>query len=573
MKLKFFVIGTCFSGFLFKEKLLGNYANGNIQMVYQHQHDLFASIMSAPIDVDVSTATSAFQWDFNHFAKSIFKKDIVQRIKDAQPDYIVVDLWPEAGCPMVQINDSTYIPSNYYIKDSSVYDKLPKMRIIEREDKERFELFKKYFKQFIDTIKIESPNSKFILVKTRSTTELYDSDELGRSIFDYHKTIQAIDERKAMYENYVLENFEGIRCLDMMDEYELASTRIKEDYDYEISHNHYTVEYYRRQYHKLQNIIIQDMLGGREKTRYFNQAVCIRAYDDYQMVLLMAKIYKDFFRVYILIDSDSIGREFTEEQISRLRRVPNVSVMTRYKAPRGSYNELLGLLELSERAFSNKDVKYVHYLTNMDMLIRPVNQLYQYYDTLDDGSVFLNCHAGGDRTEMEKVAEYTYRYYHYLFNEDENDANVKEMANASVAHQKRMGICRKGIGEFTEVYKGVLGGSLTREAYEYCVKYIEKHPEYMEDIKYTRLRIEFFWHTLLYNAKEFEGKIKKHIRGSKFDWIWDDKKRDYATIDADKYNRLKINENTFFVRKVNSKNTEVLNLILKDVKSPYKLEL
>ena len=72
---------------------------------------------------------------------------------------------------------------------------------------------------------------------------------------------------------FFLENIENVRCLDMTDEYNLADSRIRDDYNYEISHNHYEVEYYRRQYHKLQNIIISDMLGGREKTRYFNAQI------------------------------------------------------------------------------------------------------------------------------------------------------------------------------------------------------------------------------------------------------------------------------------------------------------
>ncbi len=571
MKLKFFVIGTCFSGYMFKEKLIGNFANGNIEMVYQHQHDAFASIMSEPVDIDISGVTSKYQWDFNHFADSVFKKDLISKIIEKKPDYIVIDTYADAGCPIIKINDSTYITSNYYISSSSLYEKLKKESIIEVDDKERMELFKKYFGKFVDTVRKECPNTKIILVKTLSTTELYDSDRLTRTIFNYAENIQLLNERREMYNEYILENVEGVRCLDMTDEYNLADSRIKDDYNYEISHNHYDVEYYRRQCHKLQNIIISDMLGGREKTRYFNQAICIRAYDDYKLVLLMSKMYKDFFKVFILIDSDSIGNEFTEEQISRLRRIPNVYVITKYKAPKGSYNELLGWIEMSDMAFSNPDVKYVHYVTSMDMPIIPVNRLYDYYDKITDGMCFLNCHANGDREEMERVASYTYRYYHYFYNEDEKDANIKEMVDASVLKQKQIGICRKNIGEFTEMYKGVVGGSLTREAYEYCRKYVRLHPEYLEDIKFTRLRTEFFFHTILFNAKEFEGKIKKSKRGGKIDWLWDEKKKDYATIDVASYSRLKQNKSTFFVRKVESKNVDVLNMILKDVNTPYNI--
>lgn len=572
MKLKFFIIGSCQSGYMFKEKLIGNYANGNIEPVYQHQHDTFLSIMSNPYDIELKGVTSKYQWDFDHFAESLLKKDVITKIKETKPDYLVIDTYAEAACPIIKINDTTYITSNYYISSSSLYNQLPKERILEVNDMERFELFKKYFCTFIDTVRAECPNMKLILVKARSTSELYDSDEIGRTIFSYSEKVQALNERRDMYDKFILENIEDVRCLNMTDEYNLADTRIRDDYNYEVSHNHYNVSYYRRQYHKLQNIIISDMLGGRERTRYFNQAVCIRAYGDYPLVLLMTKMYKDFFKVYIHIDADSIGRDFTEEQISRLRRIPNVYVMTKYKAPKGSYNELLGWLELSDMAFSDKDVTYVHYVTSMDMPIQPVNRLYEYYEKHAENRCFLNCHANGDRAEMENVAAYTYRYYHYFYNEDERDANIKEMVDASALKQKQMGICRNNIGEFTEMYKGVVGGSLTRDAYEYCKVYVQEHPEYLEDIKFTRLRTEFFFHTILFNAKEFEDKLVKSVRGSKFDWTWDDKKKDYAELDAVTYSRLRQNSNTFFVRKVKSDNTEVLDMILKDVKAPYNIE-
>ena len=572
MKLKFFVIGSCFSGYMFKEKLLGNYSNGNIEMVYQHQHDVFAGIMSKQLDMDLSGVTSKYQWDFDHFASALFEKSVIQKIMETKPDYIVIDTYAEAACPLVKINDESYITSNYYLSSSSIYEQLPKECVYGVDDSQRFELFKKYFSLFIDVIRQNLPETKIILVKARSTCELYDYERVQREIFSYADKVEMLNKRRAKYENYILENVEDIRCLDMTDEYELADTGVLRDYNYEVSHNHYSVEFYRREFHKLQGIVIADMLGGYEKRKYFNQAVCIRAYDDFPLLLLMAKIYKDFFKVYIHIDADSIGRDFTPEQISRLRKVPNVSVITKYKSPKNSYNEVLALIEITKMAFSDKDVQYIHYVTSMDMPIRSVNRLYDYYDNCPEGRCFLNCHASGEKSEMDKIAPYTYRYYHYFYNDDERIPHVKQMMDDSIQKQKEMGIFRSGIGEFTDMYKGVLGGSLTREAFSYCEQYMEEHPEYMEDIKFTRLRTEFFLHTILFNSEKFEDKITKSTRGSKFDWTWNDKEKDYAKLSVNSYNKLKQNQNTLFVRGVSSADEEVLNMILKDIKTPYKLE-
>ncbi len=572
MKLKFFVIGSCYSALMFKEKLVGRYASGNFEMVYHHQHDVFASIMSERLDVELSGVTSKYQWDFNHFASSIFEKNVIAKIKEIKPDYIVLDTYAEAACPVIKINEKTYVTNNYYISASSLYDRLEKERVFEVEDQERYELFKTYFSKFYSTIHNECPDIKFILVRTHSAEEVSDYYGIERKRFDYADKIVALNKRRDMYDKFVLEHISDIRCLDMTDKYEIASGRSMNDYNYEVNHNHYSVDYYCREYNKLQNIVLADLLGDNEKTRFLNQAVCITAYDDYPMLLLSTRMYKDFFKVYIQIDADSIGKTFTEEQIATLRSIQNVSVLTKYKAPKGSYNELVGMIELVKSAFSDRNVKYVHFVTNTDMPIMPVNKLYEFYDKLDDGSVFLNCHANGDKKELDKMAEYTYKYY-FCYNEDASEDSIKDMQDAQVMKQKQIGICRNGIGEFVNVYKGVIGGSITREAYEYCMKYIDAHPEYIEDIKFARLRTELFWHTILFNAKEFEHKLKKNIRGSKFDFRWDDKKKDYAILDIDNYVNLKSNKDTFFVRKITSNNTEVINLILKDIGSPYKLEI
>lgn len=572
MKLKFFVIGSCYSGYMFKEKILGNLTNGNIEMVYQHQHDSFISMMTKPVDMDLKGATSQYQWDFNHFADSIFNKDIIEKIKKTRPDYILFDTYAEAFCPIIKVDEDSYITSNYYIKTSTVYEKLKGREVLDVNDVKRYELFKKCVVEFFQAVRAELPDVKLILVRSSATTELYNPLKKEHSIFSYYKKIESTNELRLKYEQCILENVPDVRSLSMRDEYNVADSMIQSDYNYEISHNHYTVDFYRRMYHKLQRIILADLLGGQEKTKYFNQAICIIATDDFSMLLLQAKIYKDFFRVYINIDVGSIGVVYTDEQIDRLRKIPNVCVLAKYKSPKGSYNELVAMLEMAAMGFDNPDVKYVHYTTGDDMPIRPINEIYKYFETSAKDCSYLNNYSNGDRDEMKKVAEYTYKYYNYLYNADERDPVIRDMLHESICHQKKNGIERNAIGEFTDVYKGVIGASLSREAYMYCMEYVKKHPEYMEDIKFTRLCSEFFFQTILFNAKELEGKVCGGIRGGRHDWLWDSVKKDYAEVDLESYKKLRAGEDSLFIRKVTSKNSEVLKEILKDIKTPYYLE-
>ena len=224
-------------------------------------------------------------------------------------------------------------------------------------------------------------------------------------------------------------------------------------------------------------------------------------------------------------------------------------------------------------AFRNQNIKYVHYISNYDMPIRPINKIYEFYEKKAGGRSFLNCHANGDRKQMRAMADTTYGYYYYLYNENENDPAVKEQINASIESQKRMGISRNALGEFTDLYKGVIWSSLSREAYLYCRDYAETHPEYVNDIKFTRLRTEFFFHTILFNSDRLREKIVSGIRGGKHGWFWNEKRRDYKTLTFESYQVLKQDEQYLFARKVTSQDRKLIELILKDIKSPYKYKL
>ena len=572
MKIKIFLIGSCYSGYMFKDKLLGTLANGNIELVYQHQHDSLISIMTNPLEVELKNAKSKYQWDFNHFAESIFKKDIFEKMKKLQPDYLVFDTWAEAKCPLIKINDQTYITNNYYISTSSIVEQFSDSDVLLPSDSERWNLFKRYAIAFFEKLHRELPETKVILVCSRGAEEILEGRRTRR--FFSAREIAELNQLREKYNCFILDNVSDVRQLCMTEKCYLASEKINDDYGYDISSNHFSGEYYKEEYGKLQNIILSDLLGGvREKTRYFNQAVCMLAWEDFPMVKLQAKIYKDFFRVYIHIAPENIGenKKFTYAQVQELREIPNVTVLTKYSMPWGSYNELLVVLEMSDMAFSDSAVQYVHYTSNYDMPIRPINDIYKFYENEAENCSFLNNHANGNRELMRKMAPDTYGYYYFFFNADERKRDIKEQIQASIDFQKKSGITRNSIGEFNNLYKGVLWGSLTRDAYEYCRKYSLEHLEYMEDIKFTRLRTEFFFHTILFNTEKFKGTIISGTRGGKHGWFWDDKKRDYEMLTRASYEKLKEDKENHFVRKLTSENKELVKQILKDINSPYEL--
>lgn len=233
MKIKIFLIGSCYSGYMFKEKLLGTLANGNIELVYQHQHDSLISIMTNPLEVELKNVKSKYQWDFNHFAESIFKKDIFEKMKELQPDYLVFDTWAEAKCPLIKIDEQTYITNNYYVSTSSIVEQFSNSDILLPDTSERWELFERYAIAFFEKLHKELPKTKVILVRSRGAEEILEKS--GARRFFSAREIAELNLLREKYNRFILDNVSGIRELCMAEKEYLASEKINDDYGYAIS--------------------------------------------------------------------------------------------------------------------------------------------------------------------------------------------------------------------------------------------------------------------------------------------------------------------------------------------------
>lgn len=71
----------------------------------------------------------------------------------------------------------------------------------------------------------------------------------------------------------------------------------------------------------------------------------------------------------------------------------------------------------------------------------------------------------------------------------------------TVKVQKKAGICRKGIGPFTKIYKGLVYVSMPREAAAYVVSFVAKHGEFWDDLAVCQVPEEFFFQTIFMNDK------------------------------------------------------------------------
>ncbi len=282
-------------------------------------------------------------------------------------------------------------------------------------------------------------------------------------------------------------------------------------------------------------------------------AIVITAYTDYLMLRLLCEIYHKDFLVYIHVDK--MSESITDEHIQELNQIENVYAIRKYKCYWGSLNHLQALIDMSKEALKNPDVNYIHFSTGQDLPIKSNEEIKDFFEKSGNKS-FLNFHfpdAHYHKPELEM-----WKYYYFICNDcDPREVPYCDWIKEMVDWQKKNNICKKGLGEFTKIYKGIIWSSFTREALEYCYKYIDKHPQYWEDVKYSRIREEFCFHTILFNTPYFDDKI---VRDGKHGWKWagsgqflNMEYEDY--IESEKKGKL-------FIRKVTSSQTELINSII-----------
>ena len=291
-------------------------------------------------------------------------------------------------------------------------------------------------------------------------------------------------------------------------------------------------------------------------------AIVITAYTDYLMLRLLCEIFHKDFLIYIHVDKQS--KKITDKHIEELNEMDNVYVVRKYVCHWNSLNHLLALIDMSKEALKNPDVNYVHFSTGQDLPIKTNQEIKALFDQSGNKS-FLNYHFPDAHFHEEVVN--CWKYYHFIYNDcDVRKVPYCDWVKENMEWQKKNNICKKGLGEFTKIYKGIIWSSFTREALEYCYDYIKKHPEYWEDIKYTRIREEFCFHTILFNTPYFEDKI---VRDGKHGWKWLGAGQ-FQDMTYDEYTKLD-KQGKLFIRKVSSDQTELINAVLRKI-SEYRLE-
>ena len=192
-------------------------------------------------------------------------------------------------------------------------------------------------------------------------------------------------------------------------------------------------------------------------------------------------------------------------------------------------------------AVSDEDIHYVHIISGQDYPVKSKEEFERKFD-INYKLIHMSC---SDKSIYDSGVVERYGYWYPVTNYDPNALITRLINRLAVSCQKIINIKRTGIGDFSEIYKGMIYTSAPKEAFKYALDYIENYPKLLRDIKHTRIAEEFLFQTIFMNSKYKENVNSNGLRYN--DWKnGDGKSPAYLTVNN--YEDIK-NGEYFFARK------------------------
>lgn len=235
------------------------------------------------------------------------------------------------------------------------------------------------------------------------------------------------------------------------------------------------------------------------------QAFLITAYRDFSSLYELASYLSENNRVFIHVDTKS--RDIREEEIEKLNHLPNCMAISVYNIAWGSMNHVYAFLELLAWALEEKEISYLHCITGEDYPVISTEEMEERF--LPHSPIYMDCFSPEELNDAVKIR---YQYYNLFPNKNVKNPLLWQLQNFTVKLQKLLSIRRKKIGEFQNIYKGLVYVSMPRSAGEYALHYCREHPKYLKDLKKCQVPEEFFFQTLFMNSHFKDQVVKNNLR-------------------------------------------------------------
>ncbi|MBC1896988.1 teichoic acid biosynthesis protein [Listeria booriae] len=181
---KIAILGTDFSYSAFNSR---PFFNPDYEEFFEcsiiQSHSSIISMMTEPAtDIDLTNYPDIVEQRRPIIAEDL-KKEFFANLEASNPDYFLIDLYPDVVRPVMWLNDKTAITLSYVVEQSQLLNDLSYEKIVDHVDNEAFfHEWTKYADQFISKLTEIIPPNRVILNSGGFTTSYYAKN---RAILEY----------------------------------------------------------------------------------------------------------------------------------------------------------------------------------------------------------------------------------------------------------------------------------------------------------------------------------------------------------------------------------------------------
>lgn len=275
----------------------------------------------------------------------------------------------------------------------------------------------------------------------------------------------------------------------------------------------------------------------------FKHAFLIGAYKSPEYLkYLVDSLRGERSNVYVHINPLFIS-EF-KDFISLYKDSVDVKIISSKKVRWGGVTFLNSIIDLLNLSLEDKGNGYFHLITGQDILIKPLSQLYKFFDN-HYGEEFIDC--GSNLIKQDEKGYLTglnrSQYYHLFdFLNYRGNRLHRQLEKYFVKTQMALHLNRKW--PFPNYYKGLGWFSFTREAVLEIVNYIQKHRNV---VNYTFAPDEVIFQSIILNSDKNYKVVNNNLRFTQWS---NDGEVGSSDILTEQHYRSLMKTDAFFARKV-----------------------
>lgn len=271
------------------------------------------------------------------------------------------------------------------------------------------------------------------------------------------------------------------------------------------------------------------------------QAILILAHKNIGHVTKLATILHNNFEVYIHFDK----KMNIPENYKQILDKKNIHYISKIDVHWGSWSIGAATVLLMKEVLKNRQIEYIHVISGQDWLTIPSKNIYDKF--IDNDRIYMTYSKAKN---VKKKGESIILWQKYYFNYDKINRRStfgKIYHRGLLLIQSLLRINKfKKLGINLEIYSGENWVDMPRDAVEYCINYLESHPNLLKMLQTGCFSDEFWMQTILCNSPEFKQRIvKNHHRYIK----WQKQHGSYpAILDMSDFDNI-INGDYIFARK------------------------